>query len=565
MDLIPQNFSAFILKKRFVIPLVLSVVLLLTILFQSVYSILSYDNIYGGVYINGIHVGTLSTDNAYALMKTRIQQNYPDSMIELKCNGASVKFKIKDIGVNYILDRAIDNAYLVGRKGSMFSRIASIANAKRYGKIVSLPFTYDKSAANAIINELYSGVFRPVKEADIIIDDKNATVVSGSKGYSFDKSQVLNSIEQHISAGSGGVIEIPLIITNPSELTVDGLYNKVYCLPADAVYKKEGSEFLIIPHTIGKDIERAVAADALSSIAGKEGATATIPITISMPNVLESYLSSTLFRDTLHSASTSFNAGNVNRSHNIKLASDKINGTILLPGEVFSYNEVVGPRTSELGYKAAAAYLAGKVVDSIGGGICQVSSTIYNAVLFSDLEVVERTNHHFAVSYVLLGHDATVSYEQVDFKFKNSTAFPIKLLSQVSGGKITVSIMGTNQNPQKTVQTRIDVRQTLAFGENVTYDSTLPEGTRKVTSSGANGYIADVYKIIKQDGIVVSEKLLSKNHYYPLKQEVRVGTKKLSEPNQPASELPAPEPEVPALLNETVPEIPYNSVNQLEN
>lgn len=563
MDLIPQKISNISKRKGLLIPLALAVILLLAVLSQSIYSILSYDNIYSGVYINGIHVGTLSTEEAKILMRQRVQDIYPNSIIQLKCNGVSQEFAIKDLQVNYMLDRAINNAYLVGREGSFASRIATIINSKRYGKIISFPFTYNQKILNTIIDSIYNDVFRPVKEYDLTVDDKNIVITSGKSGFSFDRTQLLSEIERHIASGTNAIINIPVITTKPSIVTVDELYSKVFSLPKDAYYTLEDGNLVIIPHTVGRDIDKNLASEILDSVQKQEGSISTLPLVVEMPNVLKEDLEQNIFRDELHSASTTFNAGNINRSHNIRLASDKINGTVLLPGEIFSYNDVVGPRTTELGYKAAAAYLNGRVVDSTGGGICQVSSTLYNAVLFSDLEVVERVNHHFSVGYVLLGHDATVAYDLVDFKFKNSTLWPIKIISTVSGGKITVSLMGTNEDPGKVVQTRVDLKRTINFTENIQYDDTMPEGSRKITTSGMNGYVADLYKIIKKDGVVIDEYLVSKNHYYPLTQQVVVGTKKapvsddsiLESSDTASSEDDAAQN---GHAHENIPEIPYN-------
>ena len=149
--------------------------------------------------------------------------------------------------------------------------------------------------------------------------------------------------------------------------------------------------------------------------------------------------------------STKYNAGDSNRSYNIALACKKINGVVLGPGDIFSYNDTVGPRTASRGFRTANVYVGNKVEPGIGGGICQVSSTLFNTAVLSDLNIVYRTNHSLTVSYVPLGRDATVSDGSIDFKFENSTGEPIKIVASASGGTNTISIYGKKQNPNRTI------------------------------------------------------------------------------------------------------------------
>lgn len=535
-----RRFLNFSNRKNIAVALFLAVLLLSLICVQTAHGILSYEKIYSGVYINNIYVGNLTVDQARKLLEANIRDSYLKQTIDLKCKGFSAKIKIADIETRYNVDAALNSAFLVGRRGNILSRLIEITNAQRYGKILIFPATFNRDAANSTVNDLYNKVFRPVKETDYIIDDVKVTIISGTSGQSFDKVSVLNKIEESICRGSGGFIDIPVIVTKPRRIDIDALYNKIYTEPKDASYTVQNNEVIVIPHVIGKSINKTLGAQILASMENKEGAIKVIPLILSQPKVLDSDIKPYIFRDTLHSTSTTFSTSNVNRAHNIRIAASKIDGTVLASGEIFSYNQVVGPRTPELGYKAANTYVGGKIVEGIGGGICQVSSTLYNSLLFSDLEVLERTNHQFTVSYIPLGHDAAVDYSGVDLKFRNSTAWPIKILATVSGGTITITIKGTNENPGKKVETRTKVLRTIDFTEKITYDPSLPEGTRIVTTAGMKGFTVELYKIIKQDNMVASESLVSTNYYLPLRQEVTVGTKKVPEAERPDSIQPLP-------------------------
>ena len=206
-----------------------------------------------------------------------------------------------------------------------------------------------------------------------------------------------------------------------------------------------------------------------------------------------------LFRDTLASTSTSLNAGNKARTNNVRLAASYINGTILNPGEEFSYNGVVGERTAARGFQSAGAYVSGRVVDEVGGGVCQPSSTLYMAVLRADLEVTERRNHSFTVSYTPLGEDATVSWGTQDFKFVNNTDYPIKIDAEQSGSARNVRIVGTNIDGKK-VTTSHKVLSTTDYTTVYKNDNTLPAGTTKVDQTGSTGYKVVTYKTITVNG-----------------------------------------------------------------
>jgi vancomycin resistance protein YoaR len=254
-------------------------------------------------------------------------------------------------------------------------------------------------------------------------------------------------------------------------------------------------------------------------------------VTFTKPNITSDVAASLLFRDTLGSAYTYFSTGTQNgknRGFNMGLAADKINNLILAPGQEFSYNEVVGPRDLEHGFKLAHVYSAGKIIDGVGGGICQVSSTMYNAVLKADLQVKERRNHSFTVGYVPLGQDATAYYGGTDFRFVNSTNWPLKLIAKISGNKVSFSILGTNEDPGKAVIISNKILKETPFEVKYTDDPTLSAGVTKEQQEGMKGYVVETYKTIKVDGKVISQTKLHTSTYKAYAQIVLRGTKPVS-------------------------------------
>ncbi|NLB18585.1 MAG: hypothetical protein GX825_07660 [Syntrophomonadaceae bacterium] len=236
---------------------------------------------------------------------------------------------------------------------------------------------------------------------------------------------------------------------------------------------------------------------------------------------------------------TWFNAGNINRSSNLKIAAQALNGVIIMPDQVFSFNTAVGPRELSTGYKEALVILQNEFTPGIGGGICQVSSTLYNAVLMANLEIVERYNHSVAVDYVPTGLDATVVYKSRDFRFKNNFDFPIFIKTTVQSGKLNVQIMGQKEEPKLVVKLERQVLATIPFKEVFKDDPELLVGQERVDHNGVNGYrvvsYRDVYDV---NGQRLSREKLGTDYYKPLDKLILVGTK--AEP--PGEDPPIQEP-----------------------
>lgn len=221
--------------------------------------------------------------------------------------------------------------------------------------------------------------------------------------------------------------------------------------PARSAYFKDGQ---IIPHQLGRTVNRKKLDEWLDLIHFYIQKPVSVPIIYSEPKLTTSQCMR-LKEKRLASYTTQFNPGNLNRSHNIYLSAKAIDHFILFPGEIFSFNRVVGKRTVQRGYKQAKVIVKGEYSEGIGGGICQTSSTLFNSVDQAGLEIVERVSHSKRVTYVPKKRDATVSWEGPDFRFKNQLNEPILIVTHTKGGKITISIYGPKtilNQPREIVQ-----------------------------------------------------------------------------------------------------------------
>ena len=221
------------------------------------------------------------------------------------------------------------------------------------------------------------------------------------------------------------------------------------------------------------------------------------------------------FNDVLSQISTPLMNNLEGRTNNIVIACKKINGTILKPGEQFSFNKAVGNRTAKRGYKKAPAFMNGQIIQSIGGGVCQPSSTLYHACLLANLEIVSRTNHSMSPDYLeQLGCDATVDWGVgIDYKFKNNTKHPIKILTWLENKRVHVKIMGTKTNSNTT---EIESKVLYTNPAKIIYKDNpkLKPGKTNVIRPAFNGYVIQTYRVIKdENGKVISRKSEEKSEY----------------------------------------------------
>ncbi len=225
--------------------------------------------------------------------------------------------------------------------------------------------------------------------------------------------------------------------------------------------------------------------------------------------------------------STSFSASDVNRNENLRVACEKINGTVLEPGDIFDMNEALGPQTTANGYKAAGVIENGKIVSAIAGGVCQVTTTIYNAAIFAELKIVERHNHSLMVGYVPLGRDAAVAGTYKNLRFQNDTDYNVYIETYIEDYNIVCNIYGHEIHDE---DRRVDFESVWVAtigkpAENVTEDPDMYVGEREVTYSGKTGAKVDTYKLVYDGDTLVSKEWFSSSTYIATADEVRVGTK----------------------------------------
>lgn len=387
----------------------------------------------------------------------------------------------------------------------------------------TLGFSYTESTIDSLISEMEMNFSDRFIESRYYIENNNLVLSKGQNGVVINKEKLktnmiyaINNLTKQIDT-----IDIPTKYKTVHGLNLDKIYEEIYRAPQDAYYTT--NPYALYPHVDGIDFS--ISLEEAKNLLETSPEECSIPLKVLSPTITTNQIGIEAFPDLLGSYFTTFSTSNVNRTTNIKLATNKINGTIVLPGETFSYNQTVGQRTVSAGFKSAAVYAGGEVTTGIGGGICQVSSTLYNAVLLANLEIVERQNHGFNTGYVPVGRDATVSWGGPDFKFKNTRNYPIRVVANVSGGKILVQIFGLKTENDYDIEIQSYVTQYIKYKTIEKQDATLKKGTTKVIQSGSNGCKAVAYRILKKNGEMISKTLLSQDTYNPHNKIIAVGTK----------------------------------------
>ncbi|MBS1721618.1 MAG: VanW family protein [Armatimonadetes bacterium] len=263
------------------------------------------------------------------------------------------------------------------------------------------------------------------------------------------------------------------------------------------------------PEQTGVDLDEKALTNALTK-AVLTGQEQELPLVKANAKVPDSELEK--IKEVVSSFTSHFSEGNANRASNIKNAAKRLSGTILMPGETFSFNKTLGRRTAENGFKLAGVYNNGKHDFDIGGGICQVSGTLYNAVLLANLKIANRSNHTFPVPYLPVGRDATVSYPAPDFAFKNDTDTPVAISAKAAGGSITFTILGLKE-AGVTVKITTAGHTSWGRGIKVVNDPSLPPGRRVVEEPGGSGHRIMTYRSVYKDGVEVKRESLGESVY----------------------------------------------------
>ena len=465
--------------------------LLILITIFTIFSIYNYKKsniISDGIYINNIDVSNLTKDEANKKIYDYYTNNILNNDIKLLHNDFEACISANEIELTFDIDSAVNYAYQIGKNGNIFWNNYSVFNAMLNGINIVPTFSLNEKSLNDILRKLSLELPDAVVESSYYLEDNDLIITKGSSGSIVNVDKMNNLIHKEISTLGfiNNHIQIETLQKNPEKINLEDIYSEIHKEPKDAYYTVD--PHVVYPSENGLDFK--ISLEEAKNLLESSESECTIPLKTLVPDITTNMIGVEAFPDLIASFSTKYPTSNANRTTNLRLAANKINGYVLLPGETFSYNTVVGKRTIAAGYKEAAVYENGEVVQGLGGGICQISTTLFNSVLLANLEIVELHNHQFIPSYVSAGRDATVVYGAKDFKFKNSREHALKITCSVSKGIASFNIYGVKEQNENDVSVY-----------------------SKVTNKTSKYIKSSTYRTIKSNGSVIKNELIANFTY----------------------------------------------------
>lgn len=519
-------------KKKIIIISIASVCALLLILFMCTgFALFNIGNnkIIKKVSVKGIDLSGLTKEEAENKINEKIQEKL-DTDITLKLQEFEQTIKLSQLETSYDIKKAVEDAYNVGRRGNIFSNNFEIIGTKSKGKNIKLDYSYNEKLLEDITSEVSAKIPNAVVEPNYYIEGNTLIINKGKKGNAIDKEKLKNKILSIIGDDDSSFeIQLEAVEVEPEAIDIDKIYEEVYREAKNAYYTKD--PFEIFPHENGIDFDLEAAKELLK----EDKEEYEIELTITEPEITTNKIGTEAFPDLISTFTTKYDASNTPRVANLTIAMKKLDGVVIAPGEVFSYNKTLGKRTVEEGYREAGGFSGGRVVQMLGGGICQISSTLYNAVVYANLEILERHNHMFLAGYVGAGRDATVSYGTLDFRFKNTRKYPIMIKTSIGSGVAKVSLFGIKEDVEYEIEISTNVLSYIPYSVTYENNSNLAAGQERVSQNGMNGCKSITYKITKLNGNQVSSEVLSTDTYSAMNKIVQRGGQSV-----PAEPIPEP-------------------------
>ncbi len=473
-----------------------------------------YDKIYPNISCEGIDLGGLSEEEAVEKLNKEYiprlnEREYTVKLYDWKLDKVekTVMIKASDIDAVPDISLAVKAAYQHARGAGLYKRYFEYLSLKRKGMKIMMPGEVNEEKLSGIVENLAEGMETPFVETSYSVEGNILTVKNGHGGRFVDKENSAAHIKNEVFSLND---EIKLFVdTKENEkVDIDKLYEEITNSKRDAYFEKKDGEIIVVDEFPKVKLDKSKLKTAIESGLSSYD----IEVEAEMPEVTGDELRSLLFRDNMGSWTSHFSASNVPRSSNVRLTASRIDGVVLMPGEVFSYDNAIGKRTAANGYKVAGVYVGNKVEEGIGGGICQTSSTLYSAVLYSNLEIVTRTSHSLPVSYMPAGQDATIAEGYIDFKFKNNTEYPIKIVCKAGQSSVTCSILGVKPAGQtvEVINTRTSTNEPKLTRE---IDDSIPKGYKKISQKGEIGYNISSQRIVKVNGVETKREKLTNSKY----------------------------------------------------
>ena len=434
-------------KKPLIITAAILAVILIPLICFAVY-VNNYDKVYPNIYVADVNFGGKTAEETTTLLHNLYtSEKVAGHKLDLICKESKSEILMDNMSISFDNEKTASEVYAAGRDGNLFQKVYGFAVQLMGKREIKPELEYDDYALQGSFDDIALPYETEPVGFTYSVETNKLTIYQPHNGIKADRKTATNQVIDEIRTLRFGEVILEPVDTPPEPLDLDAFYKDITKDAVNAYYEKaEDGHVEAMPERLKCDIDLASVQSAIQEIKNGAESFAMAAVT-TPPEVTKEVLESTLYSESLGSYTTNFGGSTAARANNVRLAAANMNGKELMPGEVFSYNNVVGPRTAKNGFLSAPVYVGNKVESGLGGGVCQPSSTLYSAVLYANLEIVERSPHSMAVGYMPGGMDATVSYGTLDLQFKNSTDYPVKIVAVTDGGSLTCKILG--YNPEK--------------------------------------------------------------------------------------------------------------------
>ncbi|MBN2821800.1 MAG: VanW family protein [Coriobacteriia bacterium] len=572
-------------KLRWSIVVLTAVVLVLGAL-VGVDILLSAGRVHPGVRVGTVAVGGMTQSEAAIAVRQGFEPLLSEPAT-LTVGDAEWPVDAQRVGATVESTRAAEAAYAIGRGDSFGAVVGDRLSAWFGDAVVPLPITADDALLSAFFDAVSATVAQPAVDASVVIDGTSVRLEPSATGLDIDRESAREDLLAMFASETRVLVlqlepSLPRIdeaaaqqALDDARLMVDGPLTLTYedsewTVPAEdigewiafrsepetgtptaqlvaviasedvsatvlpmvadvgkvatnASFKASSGKVTIVPHQDGLAVDAADLATELTTRLTCGERTVELKMHRVEPEITTEDAEAMGIKDRLSTFTTDYSASNLPRVNNIHTLTDALDGTLLAPGETFSFNGTIGERTAEKGYQEANAIVNGKLVPQLGGGICQVGTTIFNTVFFSGLPVVERHNHSQYISHYPTGRDATVSWGGPDFKFKNDTENWVLIATSYTNSTVTISLYGTDQGYDVSYKTG-DWTNITPYAVREIEDASMTEGMKVVEERGVTGRTITVTRTVTKDGSVVREDSF-KSVYRGTEEVIRVGTK----------------------------------------
>jgi vancomycin resistance protein YoaR len=441
------------IQKYILVTIGLLFIILLTFGTLALIYTQDHQRILEGVTISGLKVGNLTQDEAKKVIDIEVNSLLSQTL-KLNVGQQSPEVKLADLGFGVNSDLALQEAYDLGRKGSIFEKVLSKMSAKK-GVNINFSQKWDESKLRETLKGTLEEFSNPSTDATFQITKENTMTIK----------------KEHI----GLIIDSEALIMRIKEINIYKL------VPELKVEFKE-----------------------------------------QIPLITAVQLEDQKITGLLASYTTRFDPNQTARSENVRIAAKAIDMAIIMPADTLSFNQIVGERTVEGGYKDAYIIVNGEFIPGLAGGICQVSSTLYNTGLLANLPVTQRSNHDLAISYVPLGQDATVAYPDLDLKFANNSGGYLLVRTRTTYNTVTIELYG-KVKPGQEVFIGNTIMSIIPPDERRLVDETMAHGESVLKQQGQPGYIVKSARTVKVNGVIVSSEQLKQSRYLALPKIFAVG------------------------------------------